>query len=97
MWSVVTPVAEAMVAVPLAVVPVRVMMIVAVLKLIALIITMPVFLAFVRAFLSSAGLTSGAVHREATHLSAVAGRYAATTEATTAARQRTRATQRYFG
>jgi hypothetical protein len=97
MWSVVTPVAEAMVAVPLVVVPVRVMMIVPVLKLIAPIVTMPVFLTLVRAFSSSAGLTSGTVHREATHLSAVAGRYADTMEATTAARERTRATQRYFG
>ena len=99
MWSVVTPVAETIVAVPLVVVPVRVAVIVPVLKSITPIITMPVLIGFVRALSCSAVVPSHsrAVHREAIHLSAVAGRYAATVKATTAARQRTRAAQQRFG
>ena len=60
MRSVVSPVAETIVAVPLVVVPVRVTVIVPVLKLVSPIITMPILIAIVR----SAGVTShsGAVH-----------------------------------
>lgn len=98
MWSVVGPVAETIVAVPL-VVRVRVPVIVLVPELATPIVAMPLLLALVCAFSSSAGVTShsGAVHREAIHLSAVAGPYAATMGTTTAVRPRTRAAQQYFG
>ena len=82
MGSVVSPVAEIIVAVPLVVVPVH--------KSITPIITMPVLIAFVTSH-------SAVVHREAIHPSAVADRYAATMEAATPARQRTRTSQRCFG
>lgn len=98
-WSVVTPVAETIVAVPLVFVPVRVTAIVPMLKLITPVITMPVLIAFVRAFSCSAVVMShsGLVHREAINLSALPRPYAAAMEATTAARQRARATQQNFG
>jgi hypothetical protein len=95
MGPVVSPVAETIVAVPLVVVPVHVTVIVPVLKSITPILTMPVLIAFVR--FAGATSHSGAVHREAIHPSAVAGRYAATMEAATAARQRTRTSQQRFG
>ena len=99
MWFLVTPVAETIIVLPLMIVPMHVTVIVPVLKSITPIIAMLVLIGFVRALSCSAVVTSHsrAVHRGAIHLPAVAGPYAATMEATTAARQPTRATRQRFG
>lgn len=96
-WSVVTPVAETGDTVPLMVFPVRNTVVVPVLKSITAFITIPVPIASVRALSCFAVVAShsGAMHREAIHLSAVAGPRAAAMEAATAARQRMRAAKQY--
>jgi hypothetical protein len=91
-WSVVIPVTETMVAVPVMVVRVRVMAIVPMFKSVTSIITIPVPIVFARAlsFATVAAPHSGAMHREAIHPLTVAAPCATSMKAATAASQRGR-------
>jgi hypothetical protein len=90
-------VAEAMAAVPMIIVPMRKMVIVPVLKSIAPIISMPVLIVQIGALLFSAVVAShdGAMHRKATHPTAMAAPCAAAMRAAAAARQRTRVAEQH--
>jgi hypothetical protein len=91
-WSAATHIAESMAAVPMIIVPVRLAVIVPVLKSIIVIITTsePVVLIGVFSVAVVVASHNRAMHRKAAHPTAMAAPCAAAMGATTAARQRTR-------